>query len=59
MIAMAGRGGSGGRRRNPGTTVMTWNYRDFGGPEHGPAPKGRHCVTVTHVRFRIVVTGLD
>lgn len=45
--------------RNPGTTVMTWNYRDFGCPEHGPAPKDRHCLTVTHVRFRIVVTALD
>ena len=41
----------------PGVTVMTWNYRDFGCPQHGPAPKGRHCLTVTHVRFRITVTG--
>jgi hypothetical protein len=43
--------------RAPGVTVMTWNYRDFGCPQHGPAPKGRHCLTVTHVRFRITVTG--
>jgi hypothetical protein len=43
--------------RAPGVTVMTWNYRDFGCPEHGPAPKDRHCLTVTHVRFRITVTG--
>jgi len=43
--------------RASGVTVMTWNYRDFGCPEHGPAPKGRHCPAVTHVRFRITVTG--
>jgi hypothetical protein len=36
---------------------MTWNYRDFGGPQHGPAPKDRHCPAVTHVRFQITVTG--
>jgi len=41
----------------PGVTVMTWNYRDFGCPEHGPAPKGRHCLKVTQVKFRITVTG--
>jgi len=41
----------------PGVTVMTWNYRDFGGPQHGPAPKDRHCPAVTHVRFQITVTG--
>jgi hypothetical protein len=28
-----------------------------GCPEHGPAPKGRHCLKTTHVRFRITVTG--
>jgi hypothetical protein len=43
--------------RAPGVTVMTWNYRDFGGPGHGPAPKGRHRQKVTHVQFRITVTG--
>jgi hypothetical protein len=36
---------------------MTWNYRDFGGPQHGPAPEGRHCLKMTHVKVRITVTG--
>lgn len=43
--------------RASGVTAMTWKYRDFGCPEHGPAPKSRHCPTVTHVRFLITVTG--
>jgi hypothetical protein len=40
----------------PGVTTATWNYRDFGCPAHGPAPKDRTCPKVTHVRFTITVT---